>query len=99
MGAFGGSFLNHFWLVCACTPKYPNADQSPAKGQIAILEDDGISLKLAEDSPKSALEGTPAIPIWPIASGIGRKAGKDRRRAGEASPKHSQQHALAAPEM
>jgi phospholipase C len=23
--AFGGSFLNHFWLVCACTPLYPNA--------------------------------------------------------------------------
>ena len=23
--AFGGSFLNHFWLVCACTPVYPNA--------------------------------------------------------------------------
>src|SRR6266850_1570737 len=23
--AFGGSFLNHFWLVCACTPKYPGA--------------------------------------------------------------------------
>src|SRR5262245_58291961 len=55
MGAFGGSFLNHFWLVCACTPKYPNADQSPAKGQIAILEDDGLSSKLGEDSPKSAM--------------------------------------------
>lgn len=23
--AFGGSFLNHFWLVCACTPMFPNA--------------------------------------------------------------------------
>ncbi len=23
--AFGGSFLNHFWLICACTPVYPNA--------------------------------------------------------------------------
>nr|WP_315429286.1 acid phosphatase [uncultured Albidiferax sp.] len=23
--AFGGSFLNHFWLVCACTPVYANA--------------------------------------------------------------------------
>jgi phospholipase C len=23
--AFGGSFLNHFWLVCACTPVFPNA--------------------------------------------------------------------------
>ena len=23
--AFGGSMLNHFWLVCACTPTWPNA--------------------------------------------------------------------------
>ena len=26
MGAFGGSFFNHMWLVCACAPYYPNAD-------------------------------------------------------------------------
>jgi phospholipase C len=26
-GAFGGSFLNHFWLVCACTPRYENAPE------------------------------------------------------------------------
>jgi len=25
MGAFGGSFLNHMWLSCACTPTFPNA--------------------------------------------------------------------------
>ena len=25
-GAFGGSFLNHVWLVCACAPVYPDAD-------------------------------------------------------------------------
>src|SRR5213083_1150034 len=24
MGAFGDSFINHFWLVCACTPVDPN---------------------------------------------------------------------------
>jgi phospholipase C len=23
--AFGGSFLNHFWMICACTPKFENA--------------------------------------------------------------------------
>ena len=23
--AFGGSFLNHFWMICACTPRYENA--------------------------------------------------------------------------
>jgi acid phosphatase len=26
--AFGGSFLNHQWLVCACTPVWQNADKS-----------------------------------------------------------------------
>jgi phospholipase C len=25
--AFGGSFLNHQWLICACTPVFPNAPQ------------------------------------------------------------------------
>ena len=25
VGAFGGSFLNHFWLVCACTPRFDTA--------------------------------------------------------------------------
>jgi phospholipase C len=23
--AFGGSFLNHMWLICACTPRFPHA--------------------------------------------------------------------------
>jgi acid phosphatase len=59
MGAFGGSYLNHFWLICACTPKYPNADQSPANDQIAVVEPDGVSLKIADNSPKSAIDGMP----------------------------------------
>ncbi|HUB97893.1 MAG TPA: acid phosphatase [Stellaceae bacterium] len=59
MGAFGGSFLNHQWLICACTPKYPNADQSPAKTKIAAVNPDGVSLTLAADSPKSARDGVP----------------------------------------
>jgi acid phosphatase len=58
-GAFGGSFLNHFELVCACIPKYPDADKSPAKGIIAAVEADGVSLKLADNSPKSAMDGVP----------------------------------------
>jgi len=59
MGAFGGSYLNHIWLICACIPKYPNADQSPASGQISALEADGVTLKVAANSPKSALDGVP----------------------------------------
>jgi acid phosphatase len=59
MGSFGGSFLNHFWLICACTPVYPNADTSAAKPSIAVVEADGVTLKLAASSPKSALDGVP----------------------------------------
>ncbi|HEY6831910.1 MAG TPA: acid phosphatase [Pseudolabrys sp.] len=57
--AFGGSFLNHFQLACACTPVYPHADQSPAKDLIAAVDPDGVTLTLAANSPKSAMEGIP----------------------------------------
>lgn len=59
MGAFGGSFLNHFALICACTPVYPDADKSPAKDLISVVDADGVSLKLADGSPASALQGAP----------------------------------------
>jgi acid phosphatase len=26
--AFGGSFLNHFWMICACTPRYDGAPKA-----------------------------------------------------------------------
>ncbi len=58
-GAFGGSFLNHFEFVCACVPVYPHADESPAKGLIAAVNPDGVSLKLADNSPPSAMDGIP----------------------------------------
>lgn len=58
-GAFGGSFLNHFALICACAPFYPDADKSPVKDQIAAVEADGVTLKVADNSPASALSGAP----------------------------------------
>ena len=57
MGAFGGSFLNHQWLICACVPVYPNADQSPARKSIAAVEADGVTLKMA--TIKSAIGNQP----------------------------------------
>lgn len=59
MSAFGGSFLNHIWLACACTPFYPNADQSPAKDSISAVEPDGVTLTAAPNGPASAIEGAP----------------------------------------
>jgi len=52
MGAFGGSFLNHFWLVCACTPTFKDAPAS----QRAQLDEAG-HLKRRPNSPASVLEG------------------------------------------
>jgi phospholipase C len=51
MGAFGGSYLNHQWLICACTPVHKDA---PA-GMRAALDKEGKLLKGA-NSP-SAREG------------------------------------------
>ncbi|WP_036138539.1 acid phosphatase [Luteibacter sp. 9135] len=62
MGAFGGSFLNHQYLVAAQPPFYPAADKSPAQFNIAVTESgDPMDprLKMAEDSPKSAMDGKP----------------------------------------
>ena len=54
MGAFGGSFLNHFWLICACTPTFPNAPAS----LVSVLDANG-RLALKPDSPASAMNGAP----------------------------------------
>jgi acid phosphatase len=61
-GAFGGSFLNHQYLISATAPFYPNAAQSVAKAQIATLQSDDPAdtrLKPLEKSPASAMTGAP----------------------------------------
>ena len=61
-GAFGGSFLNHQYLISATAPFYPNATQSVAKAQIAALQSDDPTdtrLKPLDKSPTSAMTGAP----------------------------------------
>jgi len=63
-GAFGGSFLNHQYLICACAPEYPSADTAAAKPSIAILDKDPAGhylprLKLSGSSTASALDRAP----------------------------------------
>ncbi|UZJ62156.1 acid phosphatase [Pseudomonas sp. KU26590] len=61
-GAFGGSFLNHQYLISARAPFYPDAANSPAKSQIAALESSDpldYRLKPLEKSPASAMTGPP----------------------------------------
>ncbi|WP_293765611.1 acid phosphatase [uncultured Aquitalea sp.] len=63
MGAFGGSFLNHQYLICACAPAYPKADESPAKGSISAIDTDAqgrfVRLTPAANATASVLEGKP----------------------------------------
>jgi acid phosphatase len=61
MGAFGGSYLNHQFLVAARAPEYFNAASTSARKSIAVLEDGptGYRLAVAPDSPRSALDGRP----------------------------------------
>ncbi len=63
-GAFGGSFLNHQYLICACAPEYPDADMAAAKPSIAILDSAAAGhylprLTLAHGATLSALDGPP----------------------------------------
>jgi len=64
--AFGGSFLNHQYLVCACAPEYPDAATDPATPAISQVDAgdgkgrtgiQGVALKLASSSPASAMTG------------------------------------------
>ena len=52
MGAYGGSFLNHQWLVCACTPVFADA---PARMR-PQLDTDARMTKRAT-SPASVMDG------------------------------------------
>ena len=60
-GAFGSSFLNHQYLICACTPIdfKTQADPQTYVHNISIVNDDGVSLKIDPKSPPSALDGPP----------------------------------------
>jgi acid phosphatase len=63
-GAFGGSFLNHQYLIAATAPFYPNAATSVAREQIATLQSDDpldARLKPLPASPASAMSGPPSF--------------------------------------
>jgi phospholipase C len=67
MGAFGGSYLNHQWLVCACTPVFKN----PPESMYARLDNVGKLLK-KPDSP-SARDGA----VQTYSGGIGGQVTPD----------------------
>ena len=47
MGAFGGSYLNHQWLICACTPASPECTRGDARAARA-----NGKLEKKPDSPR-----------------------------------------------
>lgn len=61
MGAFGGSFLNHQWLICACTPVYRDA---PAAMR-AHVDARGHLLR-KPTSPASVLQGPVQLQDGPV---------------------------------
>lgn len=66
--AFGGSFLNHFWLICACTPHYENG---PAAIR-AQLDKDGHLVKDGALTPDGYAVNTihPFYPPYPAKSSV-----------------------------
>jgi acid phosphatase len=61
MAAYGGSYLNHLWLICACTPKHSDAPDSMR----ALLDQTG-KLKKKPESP-SARDG--AVQVYSAGGG------------------------------
>ena len=56
MAAFGGSYLNHMWLICACTPVHKDA---PASMRAQLDEQDRLRRK--PEAAVSALSGPPTF--------------------------------------
>ena len=75
-GAFGGSFLNHFWLICACTPRYENApDEVIIKQDLTgtVVKDgsvtnDGFAVNTLQPSALPSKAGTPKTKQLPLQS-------------------------------
>jgi acid phosphatase len=67
--AFGGSYLNHQFLICSCAPIYPGDGTKPinpaaptntsAAPLPSVLDADGVTLTTSATSPASALDGPP----------------------------------------
>jgi acid phosphatase len=64
-GAWGGSFLNHQYLICACAPVAPTdyvTNNKPAITTLGQANSNGVpQLELTATSPASALTGPPGF--------------------------------------
>jgi acid phosphatase len=60
-GAFGGSFLNHQWLIAAATPTYPN----PPANLRTILDSNGMPVKYPLYTPTGPVQRGPIAAACP----------------------------------
>src|SRR5262249_31171273 len=71
-GAYGGSFLNHQFLICGCAPKVPDSfitNNNPSVNVLGTANSKGVPqlAPAAAGSPASALTGPPAFQTGNIA--------------------------------
>jgi phospholipase C len=66
--AFGGSFLNHQWLVCACTPVFADADKTGGAHDLhTVLGANGLPVAGHDGQLTTAAAGDYAInTIFPV---------------------------------
>ncbi len=86
--AFGGSYLNHLWLICACTPRF---DAAPARMR-AVLDASG-KLEKRPDSP-SATVGA----VHMAGSGLSRSVTPDGWSVNTTQPPYQPSGVPPAPE-
>ena len=70
-GAYGGSFLNHQYLICACAPSVPGSyitSNNPSVNVLGTANSKGVpQLMTTATSPASALTGPPGFMTGNIA--------------------------------
>jgi acid phosphatase len=71
-GAFGGSFLNHQYLVCACAPLYPSSAIATNNPTVTVLNTDanGNFTSTLAQNPGSAVSAMTAKPIFTLSGNL-----------------------------
>jgi acid phosphatase len=68
-GAFGGSFLNHQWLVAAATPTFYNAPTSGADDQHSVVDSNGMPNTYPLYTPTGAVKDNALTQACPAPAG------------------------------
>ena len=88
MGAFGGSYLNHQYLICACAPRHEDAPASMR----ARLDDNG-KLEKRPGSPSAAVG---AVEVW--SDGLGGQVTPDGYSVNTSQPPYQPSGIPPAPD-